>query len=399
MTARPAVVVLVPIQPSSTGNGLAMRADLLVQAAAQHHDVHLVVVPVAGRPPIVRPSIRPATSLEVALSPPGDRRVVVDWLRDPGWRDALSELTPLLPAVAAAPPLRVADEVLAHLGARPVAGVLVARLSIALPGVALAQRLGVPLVVDADDDDEGLHRARGAGRLADRWGVVARRAFAAASVVLAASPGDAEVLGRRHDRRVDTLPNAVAVPVAALPPSTRPATDPRRVLVVGNLGYGPNIDGVRWLVHEVLPRLPATVELHLVGPAAPPVKALAEARVVVHGAVDDLDPHYAGADVVAVPVRHGSGTRIKLLEAFARGRPVVSTTLGAAGLEVVDGRDVVLADDPDAFAEGLLRALDPATGAALVEGARALVARAYDAQVVLQGAGRLLLEAFAPPAP
>ncbi|MGK2947507.1 MAG: hypothetical protein ACSLFP_02965, partial [Acidimicrobiales bacterium] len=212
MTGRPQLVVLVPTFPSATGNGLAMRGDLLVRAAAVHHDVHLVVVPVAGRSPVVRPTVQPSSATEVALSAPADRRAIVDWLRDPTWRDHLRALTPLLPSVAAAPPVRVATEVLAQLSDRPVVGVLGARLSIALPALAVAQRLGVPLVLDADDDDEGYHRARGAAGPAAQWGEVARLAFAGASLVLAASPLDAEVLARRHGRSVTTVPNAVALP-------------------------------------------------------------------------------------------------------------------------------------------------------------------------------------------
>jgi glycosyltransferase involved in cell wall biosynthesis len=395
MSARPAVVVLVPIQPSSTGNGLAMRADLLVQAAACHHDVHLVVVPVAGRPPIVRPTVTPTSSVEVPLKAAGDRSTVVDWLRDPTWRDALARLTPLLPPVAAAPPVPVAADVVGHLAGRPVVGVLAARLSLGLPAVAVARRLAVPLVLDADDDDEGLHRARGADRLADRWAEVAQVAFAGATEVLAGSPGDAATLALRHGRPVRTVPNAVPLPAAVLP---RPArSDAQVVLVVGTLTYGPNIEGARWLVHEVLPLLPPAVRLHLVGPAAPPVRALAEERVVVHDAVDDLDPVYAAAGVVAVPVRHGSGTRIKVLEAFARGRPVVSTRLGAAGLEVRDGHDLLLADEPEAFAAALLAALDAEVGARLVASARALVAEAYDVATVCDDAGRLLAHAYGTP--
>ncbi|MGK2950561.1 MAG: glycosyltransferase family 4 protein, partial [Acidimicrobiales bacterium] len=164
----------------------------------------------------------------------------------------------------------------------------------------------------------------------------------------------------------------------------------------GNLTYGPNIDGARWLVHEVLPLLPDHVDVHLVGPAAPPVRALGGARVIVHGAVEELEPHYAEADVVAVPLRTGSGTRIKVLEAFALGRPVVSTGLGAAGLPVRDGVDALLAEEPTAFARALVVALDPDRAGPLVASARTLIADAYDARVVVAGAAELLCDAFAP---
>lgn len=88
------------------------------------------------------------------------------------------------------------------------------------------------------------------------------------------------------------------------------------------------------------------------------MSAMAGPRVEVAGLVADLRPHLAAAAVVVVPLRLGSGTRLKIVEAMAMARPVVSTRLGAEGIEAVPGRDIVIADEPEAFAGAVVRILD-----------------------------------------
>ena len=96
------------------------------------------------------------------------------------------------------------------------------------------------------------------------------------------------------------------------------------------------------------------------------------------GFVEDLRPSVAAAAAVVVPLRLGGGTRLKILEAMAMARPVVSTSVGAAGIEATHGRELLLADDPERFAAELRRLLDdPALGARLGAEARALVAARY----------------------
>jgi glycosyltransferase involved in cell wall biosynthesis len=94
--------------------------------------------------------------------------------------------------------------------------------------------------------------------------------------------------------------------------------------------------------------------------------------------VDDLRPHLSAAAVVVVPLRLGSGTRLKILEAWAMGRPVVSTALGAEGLDGVAGRHLLIADDPAEFASAVLRVLgEPALASELGRAGRALAAERY----------------------
>jgi glycosyltransferase involved in cell wall biosynthesis len=109
------------------------------------------------------------------------------------------------------------------------------------------------------------------------------------------------------------------------------------------------------------------------------LRALAfAAGVTVTGTVDDVRPHVAEGEVYIVPLRVGGGTRLKIFEALAMGKPVVSTTLGAEGLELVHDRDAVIADGPDAFSRAVVDLLDDAARRRRIgEAGRALVEARY----------------------
>ena len=137
----------------------------------------------------------------------------------------------------------------------------------------------------------------------------------------------------------------------------RPAT----LLFVGLLTYPPNVDAARYLVAEVAPRLwtclPDTV-IRLVGKADGRVRELHDPpRVLATGWAENMSTELARADVVVVPVRYSSGTRIKILEAFAHRIPVVSTRAGVAGLDALGDQHLLVADAPGAFADACREAL------------------------------------------
>lgn len=160
------------------------------------------------------------------------------------------------------------------------------------------------------------------------------------------------------------------------------AAEPGLVVFFGTLDYFPNRDGVRHLLAEVWPRLAAAVpraRLRILGPRpTPEVLAARGPRVEVPGPVDDLRPHLARASVVVAPLRVGGGTRLKILEAMAMGRAVVSTTIGAEGLEVRHERELLVADGAPAFAAAVQRVLeDEPLARALGAAGRALVERRY----------------------
>ena len=135
-------------------------------------------------------------------------------------------------------------------------------------------------------------------------------------------------------------------------------------LLQGSLNYGPNMDAVEWLIGDIAPELRAKVpglQIRLVGKATPGVQRQHDPpAVTVVGRVPDILPELARADIALVPLRIGSGTRLKILESFAHRIPIVSTTVGADGLDVEDGVHLLIADDPASFATACQRLLEDA---------------------------------------
>jgi polysaccharide biosynthesis protein PslH len=157
------------------------------------------------------------------------------------------------------------------------------------------------------------------------------------------------------------------------------------LVFTATMDYRPNVDAARWFVRDVLPQIKARhpeVQLRLVG-RAPTAEVLAladDSLVTVTGEVADVRPEVARAAVYVVPMRIGGGVRLKLLEALAMQAPVVSTCLGAEGVEGLrDGEHCLLADGADAFARAVIRLLDdPALAQRLGKAGRRLVTQGYD---------------------
>lgn len=169
------------------------------------------------------------------------------------------------------------------------------------------------------------------------------------------------------------IPNVVTREL--LPP--RAADGNFQVLFVGNLNFVPNSDGLRIFVEQAWPALLRSVphaRLTIVG-MRPPWEIVEMAKqhgFALHPNVPSLLPYYQECDVVIAPILFGSGTRIKILEAMAYGRAVVSTSIGAEGLGLKHGRHILLADTMPDFADALVTlAHDPATREAIVAQAHA----------------------------
>jgi GT2 family glycosyltransferase/glycosyltransferase involved in cell wall biosynthesis len=162
------------------------------------------------------------------------------------------------------------------------------------------------------------------------------------------------------------------------------AREPATLLFVGSFRHDPNRAAVDWFVHEVLPlvlRRRPDARLILVGSDPPPAHTYADysANLEMLGYVDDVRGPLSRYAAFVCPILSGSGVRVKLLEAFAAGIPVVSTTIGAEGLAAVDGEYCSLADDPAAFAERVVAILDDPAGAArMAAQARAMVETEWD---------------------
>jgi glycosyltransferase involved in cell wall biosynthesis len=174
---------------------------------------------------------------------------------------------------------------------------------------------------------------------------------------LVCAESDRQKLRRRFPRtQWHVVPNVVPEP-----PKFRAVTSDRfTFLFVGQLGYLPNWDAVMFFCTDVLPILrpnaPGPFRVLIVGrPGGDPdrLAGIEEVRVVLNP--PDLLPYYSQSDAVIVPLRGGGGTRVKILEAFSYGLPVVSTTIGAEGLDVTSGSDIIIADGAAAFAKECLR--------------------------------------------
>ncbi len=222
-----------------------------------------------------------------------------------------------------------------------------------------------------------------------------------ADEVLVCSAQDKQTLLARHAKGagVRVLPNTVElVDKPVLSPPEQSAC--HELLFLGAMNYPPNADGACHLVEDILPRLPAefagAVHLSVVGfkPSSRVQALAASGRVTVTGGVADTRPYYQRARMALVPLRFGGGTRIKILEAMALGRPVVATSLGAEGLDVVDGEHILLADSPETFARAIVRLLsDPELAAQLARNGRALVERHYSRMTAHRVLGEVLAAA------
>ena len=199
------------------------------------------------------------------------------------------------------------------------------------------------------------------------------------------------------------VPNAVDVEFFRPQPS-HPRGDGRTIVFFGAINYFPNTDGILFFLREVWPRLSVThpdARLKILG-HRPPAAVLEHrgSRVDVTGFVEDLRPHLAEAAVAIAPLRLGSGTRLKILEAMAMAKAVVSTSIGAAGLDVTPGKDILIADDPAAFGAAIGRALDePLMAGRLGQAARALVEERYSWSAAAAQLERFFREVLETPLP
>lgn len=202
--------------------------------------------------------------------------------------------------------------------------------------------------------------------------------------VIAVSGEDAEALrALRANRRVAVVPNGIFTDHYA---NSHPRLDlGQNVLVfTGKMDYRPNVDAMLWFVDVALPLVRAETpdaRLYIVGQKPhQSLEALREdPNIEVTGWVAEVQPFLQAADVYIAPLRMGSGTRLKILEAMAAGCAVVATPIAASGLSAEVRNSLILADDAQAFAQAVVSLLhDPARRLALGQAARADVRRVYD---------------------
>jgi glycosyltransferase involved in cell wall biosynthesis len=369
-------------------SGVPIRRDALVRGASRVGAVDYVMltsaVAPATEPP---PSVRSVTPVETRA-----RRTGV--VGHAGWQLASTlhrdEPPYELSRLRLAHPDRAASTLRALLGTHDVVWLLDKHAAYLVR--SLLDDARVPVLLDVEEQlaerfrqEATLLRASRPSRLGERasawarlaslernvraWDGWTQRLADLATVCTVSNPADVDALAPRP---TVVIPNGCRLPPPRAPKAARAD---RPVLVFhGFMGYPPNADAAAYLVAEVIPQLERVIgpefEVRIVGKATPSVEALTlrDPRVVVTGYVDDITSEVRGADVIVVPLRMGTGTRIKVLEALAECTPVVSTSIGCEGLGVTDGEQLLVADGAAAFAAACARALrDSGLRARLVE--------------------------------
>lgn len=189
-----------------------------------------------------------------------------------------------------------------------------------------------------------------------------RMACACFDDVLVVSESDSRLLQQKYD-----VKHTAVVPTGVDTDYFKPNCDlmqPRAVVFVGSMDWLPNQDAVEYFVADIYPKVKSRipgVKFYIVG-RRPPEKiinlAKADKSILVTGAVDDIRPYVDMARVYVVPIRIGGGTRIKIFEAMAQKKAIISTSIGAEGLPLEDGKHIIIADDPDRFAGSVIRLMN-----------------------------------------
>ncbi len=264
------------------------------------------------------------------------------------------------------------------------------------PAVNLPKRLPCPAVIFTHNVESEIWRRHadtqtGAlGRLL--YGMQHRRMLEYERRTLSRFDGVLAVSDADRDSFARLYPDAAADPVHVVPTgvdtdyfSPSPNTpSPAAIVFTGSMDWLPNEDAMLHFCSHVLPLIRADepeARLSIVGRApTPAARKLAEdAGIHVTGRVDDVRPYMRDAAVYVVPLRIGGGTRLKIFEAMAMGKAVVSTTVGAEGLPIVPGEHLLIADEPHTFARAVVRLMrDTDRRERLGAAARALVVARYD---------------------
>jgi len=361
--SRPRALFLAPESPYPLAGGGALRSASLLQYLVRAHDVDVIVFRQPGAPDpaqqIPPQMVRRVSVIDLPANRPGRTAR--------GVRNALRlarRVPPLLDRFAG-----FEAEIDRAIGGRKYAIGIIEHFWCA-PYLRQIAPACAETVLDLHNIESVLHARcaavdggaeAAAHRIFAKAGLRLERVWLPRfSQILTPSKEDATlVLERAPGARVTVYPNAIPLPAAPAGPRDH------ALVFSGNLEYHPNQSAVRFFRQQVWPRLrerwPQLV-WRLVGknPHAVRPWTCDDPRIEVRGAVPDAIPELARAQVAVVPVLAGSGTRLKILEAWGAALPVVSTTLGAEGLPVENGRNILLADGTDRFTEAVSDLLESA---------------------------------------
>lgn len=394
---KPRMLFVSPEPPCPPTSGGALRTSFLLQALGQHCDVHLVTFLERGRTLACLEALRSTVAgLTVLPLEPHREDTFSRYARNLG--RALRFVPPLVDRFAEPAARRKLEALLAagadwvwleHLWLAPYVNSIRGRSR---------------SVLDAHNVESDLYRQlrQAAPSSLERWGSavferaarrVEQRYLPHFDHVIAVSEEDRKLLVRDClPEKITVLPNAV--PQNPLPPQ-RSDREPS-LYFAGRLDYLPNQQAVLWFHREVWPavrqRLPQT-KWRILG-AKPEVlgeKVSRDPNIETVGEVEHTAPYLESSSLVIVPLTLGGGTRFKILEAWAAGKPVVSTPKGAEGLAATHGENIWLADNPEEFAEAIINLLsNPEVSASLGRGGWETVREHYSWERVEQQIAALL---------
>jgi glycosyltransferase involved in cell wall biosynthesis len=260
------------------------------------------------------------------------------------------------------------------------------------------RRLGLPIVLDAHNVEFEIIR-----RYAATLGWSPLRAFAELEwhrlrqyerrwypqcrLIFSVSDIDARTIREMAGARVPVVTIPIAIDARAAPVIDELVAAPE-ILFVGGFHWPPNTDAVTFFIQEILPHVRGVVpdaRLTVVGRNYEQVvkRTGTPTGVRFAGHVDDVELYFRRSRVMVVPIRSGSGMRVKILDALARGLPTVATSVGCEGIDIRIGADLLVADDPVDFAAQVVRLLtDRPLAESLAKAGRLLALRAYDKSVV-----------------
>lgn len=386
------ILFLTEVLPYPLVSGARIRAYYVLRHLARSHEVTLLS--------FTRPEDRPA---DVAHLSSFLHRVETVPMQRSRWRDARAALVSLatgLPAIIAREEIgAMRDRVSALLAAGKFAGVHADQIPMARYGLTAAPpgARPIPRLLDqhnatfqllsrlASNEPNPLKRTllrREAAAFARYEPDVCRRFDQITFVTAEDRRALASLMpSGALDNQSAVIP--ICVDAAAVAP-VPPATGASRVTVLGTMFWPPNVEGLEWFYREVWPEVLARVpsaRLTVIGKRPPEhLQALHHPPAVeILGYVPDLRPYLAETAALLVPLFSGGGMRVKIIDAWCRGLPVVSTSVGAEGIACVDGQNILIADEPGAFGSALVRLLtDPELNARLRRAGRAWVEQHYD---------------------
>jgi glycosyltransferase involved in cell wall biosynthesis len=379
-------LVLSPVFPDAPRDGDRVRLWHWLQELGKRHEIHLMAF--GDEMETGRATGAPLHNTTLVSHGPWARRIAAA-------ARILSDLPVNVTSATSSAMARAVDEAIdaAKASGKPFDACLCYRLKMA----PYAMRFNGPRVLDYTDSltryaerRASVLRLEGRGLAARWWKRQAEKTAAYETWVAGQfqagffnSQQDCEAvqaMAPAFAKRLHVAANGVSVPATS---HKRPGTPPPVISFIGHLAYAPNAEAVTWFATQILPfiqRVRPKAEFHVIGGDAPMelqrLMVLPGLRFL--GPVKDVAPALQASAVSVCPVRTGAGRQNKLLEAFAAGVPAVATRFSAEGAEAEDGKQVLVADTPEAFAAAVLRLLaQPALGRRLSAAARRLVQQRY----------------------